>query len=58
MHGTSYLLKLQIYHVILDEYVQVCPGMPKEVFETYISQKTVGVSKFVQDTFCSSLIVD
>ena len=42
MHAALYLLRLQIDHVILDGHGQACPGMPKEVFETYTS-KTVGV---------------
>ena len=36
MHAISYLLKLQIDHVILDGHGQACPGMSKEAFETYI----------------------
>ena len=48
MHGVSYLLKLQIDHVILDWHGQAlildwpgqaCTGMPKEAFETNLSQK-------------------
>ena len=35
----SYLLKLQTDQVILDGHDQACPDMPKEVFETYISEK-------------------
>ena len=36
MHATSYLLKLQIDHVVLDGHGQAYQGMPKEAFETYI----------------------
>ena len=32
-------IKLQIDQIILDGHGQVCPGIPKEAFETYISQK-------------------
>ena len=39
MDAISYLLKLQTDQVILDGHDQACPGMPKEVFETYISEK-------------------
>ena len=39
MHAISYLLKLQIDHVILDGHVEAYPGIPKEAFETDISQK-------------------
>ena len=36
MNAVSYLLKIQINHIVLD--AQTCPGIPKEAFETYISQ--------------------
>ena len=36
VHAASYLLKLQIDHVILDGHCQACLVMPKETFETYI----------------------
>ena len=38
MHATSYLLKLQIDHVVLDGHGQAYLCMPKEAFETYIYQ--------------------
>ena len=34
MHAISFLLKLQIDHVILDQHGQACSGMPKKAFET------------------------
>ena len=46
MYATSYLLKLQTDHVILDGDGQACPGLLKEAFEIYISQ-TVGVPKLI-----------
>ena len=38
-HTTSCLLNVKIDHVILDGHGQAYPGMPKEAFEIYISQK-------------------
>ena len=35
----TYLLKLQIDDVVLHEWGQVCPGMPKEAVENLRSQK-------------------
>ena len=39
LHAGTYLLKLQIDDVILHEWGQACPGMPKEAIETLRSQK-------------------
>ena len=35
----TYLLKLQVYDVILREWGLACPGIPKEAIETLRSQK-------------------
>ena len=42
MYAISYLLKLQIDHLILDGHGQACPGMSKKAFETDISQNLSG----------------
>ena len=39
LHAGTYLLKLQICDVILHEWGQACPGMPKEAIKTLRSQK-------------------
>ena len=43
LHEGAYLLKLQIDDVILHEWVQVCPGMPKESIKTLRSRKVMEV---------------
>ena len=39
LHAGTYLLKLQINDVILYEWGQACPGMPKEAIKTLRFQK-------------------
>ena len=43
LHEDTYLLKLQTDDVILHEWVQVCPGMPKEAIKTLRSRKVMEV---------------
>ena len=43
LHEDAYLLKLQTDDVILHEWVQVCPGMPKEAIKTLRSRKVMEV---------------
>ena len=43
MHAASYLLKLSIDHVNLGGCGWACPVMPKEAFETLLSQKLMKV---------------
>ena len=50
MHVTSYLLKPQTDHAILDGHGQACVGMPKEAFETCISQKLLELQSWFLDT--------
>ena len=48
-HATSCLLKVKIDHVILDGHGQAYPGMPKEAFEIYISQKLLEFQSWFLD---------
>ena len=39
LHAGTYLLKLQIDHMILGGCIQACPDIPKEAIEILRSQK-------------------
>ena len=50
MHAITYLLKLQIDFVILDGHGQAYPGIPKEDFEIYISEKLLEFQSWLVDS--------
>ena len=54
MHAITYLLKLQIDFVILDGHGQAYPGIPKEDFEIYISEKLLEFQSWLVDSLAYS----
>ena len=47
VHIYIYILKLQIDDVILHDWGQACPGIPKEAINTLQSQKLLRACSFI-----------